>query len=88
MASRRKDEREKGNRMDSLLHLPRFASTARSHVLRFASLHDPGRGICVPCDEAGRVDIDALTDRLRMAYLRARAMVGREYAFPTVDIAG
>lgn len=58
---------------------------AAAHELRFVSLYRPGRGVSVPCDASGRVDLDALSDRLRTAYLGARAMVGREYAYPTVQ---
>ncbi len=58
-----------------------------SHFLRFMSLFDLGRGVAVPCDEAGNVDIDALTERARCAYLGARALVGREYACPTIKLA-
>jgi hypothetical protein len=29
--------------------------------------------------------MDVLTERLKNAYLGARALVGREYAFPTVE---
>lgn len=60
---------------------PRFAA---SHELRFDSLFHPGRGVSVPCDASGHVDMDHLTERLRNAYLGARAMVGREYACPRV----
>lgn len=56
-----------------------------SHELRFDSLFHPGRGLAVPCDASGQVDLDALTERLRNAYLGARAMVGREYACPRVQ---
>ena len=56
-----------------------------AHELRFVSLFHPGRGVSVPCDERGNVDLDGLTERLRNAYFGARAMVGREYAFPTVQ---
>lgn len=63
------------------------ATQARSHVLRFDSLFHPGRGVAVPCDAAGHVDMDALTERLRNAYLGARAMIGREYGYPTVQLA-
>jgi len=56
-----------------------------SHQLRFVSLFDPGRGLAVPCDASGKVDMDSLTERLRNAYLAARAMVGREYGYPTVQ---
>ncbi len=56
-----------------------------SHELRFASRYNPGRGFVVPCDEAGHVDMDSLTERLRNAYLGARAMIGREYLYPTVE---
>ncbi len=61
------------------------AAQRGSHELCFASLYHPGRGVVVPCDEAGHVDLDALTERLRNAYLGARAMVGREYLYPTVQ---
>ena len=57
-----------------------------SHVLRFTSLFNPGRYVLVPCDEAGHVDIDSLGERLRLTYLGARAMIGREYAFPVVEV--
>ena len=72
--------------MDSpALSLHRTGTTG-SHLLRFISLHDRGRGIAVPCDAAGNVDIGALTERLRNAYLGASAMVGREYSCPTVQL--
>ena len=53
--------------------------------LRFASLFHPGRGVAVPCDASGKVELDALPERLRSAYFGARAMVGREYACPVVQ---
>jgi hypothetical protein len=56
-----------------------------AHELRFVSLFDPGRALVVPCDAQGHVNLDALSERLRQAYLGARAMVGREYAHPTVQ---
>ena len=58
-----------------------------AHLLRFMSLYDLGRGISIPCDEMGNVDMDSLTERLRNAYIGARAMVGREYSCPTVQTA-
>lgn len=61
------------------------ATLAFHHELRFESLHNPGRGIVVPCDEAGSVDLDHLSERLRNAYFGARAMVGRDYAYPVVQ---
>jgi hypothetical protein len=61
------------------------APTAEAHLLRFASLFHPGRGVCVPCDADGGVHLEALSERLRAAYLGAKALVGREYAFPTVE---
>ncbi len=60
-------------------------STACSHELRFESLFHPGRCVAVPCDASGHVDMDCLTERLRNAYLGARAMVGRDYAYPRVQ---
>ncbi len=45
-----------------------------SHELHFASLHNPGRGLVVPCDAQGHVDLDTLSERLRTAYVGARAL--------------
>lgn len=56
-----------------------------AHELRFSSMNHPGRGLAVPCDASGQVDLDALPERLRNAYLGARAMIGREYLYPTVQ---
>lgn len=52
--------------------------------LRFASLFDPGRGLAFPCDDHGAVDMDDLPPRALENYLYARAVVGREFANPTV----
>jgi hypothetical protein len=52
--------------------------------LRFNSLYRPGRGYTFPCDECGRVDMDALSDGERHSYLYARAIIGRELSFPAV----
>jgi hypothetical protein len=60
-------------------------ASAGSHELHFVSLHNPGREVVFPCNEIGHVDLDALSDRLRTSYLGARAMVGREYGYPTVQ---
>jgi hypothetical protein len=61
-------------------------STRLSHELYFASLNHPGRGLAVPCDETGRVALDSLTERRRNAYFAARAMIGREYLYPTLRL--
>ena len=53
--------------------------------LRFRSLYRPGRGYTFPCDERGRVDMDALSDSERYRYLFARAIVGRELTLPAVQ---
>jgi hypothetical protein len=52
--------------------------------IRFQSLFQEGRGFAFPCDAAGHVDLDALSERGRHNYLFARAMVGREYATPKI----
>lgn len=71
--------------MESRTHAQFANQAVCSHVLRFASLFHPGRGVVVPCDENGRVDLDSLNERLRNAYFGARAMIGREYSFPQVQ---
>jgi hypothetical protein len=55
--------------------------------LCFRSLFSSGRGYAFPCDEKGRVDLDALSEQARTNYLFARAMVGRELAVPAVEMA-
>ena len=52
--------------------------------LRFASLFNEGRGLAFPCDDAGRVDLDRLSDRARINYFLARTAIGREFACPAV----
>jgi hypothetical protein len=52
--------------------------------LRFRSLSDAGRGYSFPCDPAGHVDIDSLSDRARSDYLFARTVIGRDFAMPAV----
>lgn len=52
--------------------------------VRFDNLFQGGRWLSFPCDQRGLVDIDALSQRARTNYLYARAMLGREYAAPSV----
>ena len=54
--------------------------------LRFRPLIDAHAALAFPCDEAGRVDLDALSARARIDYLYARTVVGRTFARPTVQI--
>jgi len=54
--------------------------------LRFESLFQRGRGFSFPCDSAGQVDVEALSERARANYLRAHAGVGREFAHPKVEV--
>ena len=54
------------------------------YELRFRSLFDPGRAFAFPCDVSGHVEIDALSDRGRLNYLHATAVVGRDLAVPAV----
>lgn len=54
------------------------------YELRFAGLFDRGRGYAFPCDQQGRVDMTAMTERTRTNYLFARAMVGNELCAPIV----
>jgi hypothetical protein len=57
---------------------------AHDYELRFQSLFDEGRAYAFPCDAAGHVDMDALSERARENYLYARAVIGREVAMPAV----
>lgn len=57
---------------------------AAEFELRFRSLFDEGRGYSFPCDRAGKVDLDALSDRARNNYFFAHSVIGRDVAFPAV----
>jgi hypothetical protein len=52
--------------------------------IRYQSLFSAGRALSFPCDAQGHVQMDSLTDRARENYLYARAVVGREYAYPSI----
>ncbi len=54
------------------------------YELRFQSLFSEGRAMSFPCDHGGHVPLDSLSERARTNYLYARAVVGREFAFPVV----
>ena len=57
---------------------------AAGYEIRFQSLFNEGRALAFPCDRDGHFDLNTANDRLRDRYFFARAMVGREYAFPVV----
>jgi hypothetical protein len=57
----------------------------RGYELRFHSLFNPGRGYVFPCDSAGHVAIDSLSEHARNNYLYARAVIGREFHAPVVQ---
>ena len=59
------------------------ASTAWE--LRFEPLFFGRRGYVFPCNAQGQVDMDALSERTLNNYLYARAMMGRELAWPCVQ---
>jgi hypothetical protein len=67
-------------RFNSPLHLPGLfpcPGDAGFH-LRFRCLFREGRGYSFPCDAKGTVDMDSLSERARLNYLFARAMVGKD----------
>ncbi len=63
---------------------PKLISTNSAFEVRFASLFNGGRGYAFPCSADGSVDLDAVSEQARNNYLFARAMVGREFAWPAV----
>jgi hypothetical protein len=64
---------------------PSPMSTQQPYELRFQSLFNEGYAYIFPCDAAGHVDMDALSDRARDNYFYARAVIGREFSVPTVQ---
>jgi hypothetical protein len=59
---------------------------ASTYQLCFQPLSPQAQARAFPCDAAGHVDIDSLSDTQRHAYLYARTMIGRELARPSVQI--
>lgn len=55
-----------------------------THQIRYQSLANAGRSLCFPCDAAGHVPLDDLSERARANYLFARSLVGRDYSMPSV----
>jgi len=55
--------------------------------LCFHSLYREGHRLAFPCDPKGRVDMDGLSNRTLNDYLYARAVIGREFAWPMVESA-
>ena len=54
------------------------------YELRFESLFHAGRALAFPCDASGGVRLDSLSEKALQNYLFARAVVGRDYASPTI----
>jgi hypothetical protein len=65
---------------------PRVSPEPVQYELRFQSLFDAGRAYAFPCDAAGHVDMDALSDTARENYLYARTVVGLEFSVPAVRV--
>lgn len=57
------------------------------YELHFHSLFPARRGYAFPCDAAGHVNMDTLSDRARNNYLYARIGIGREFSAPAVQLA-
>ena len=79
------DGAQRGTSMNTHTRASKASKPPVAHELHFASIYNPGREVVVPCDPLGHVDMDSLTERLKTAYLGARAMVGREYLYPRVE---
>jgi hypothetical protein len=54
--------------------------------LCFRSLSASGRSFAFPCDPKGQVDLDRMCEKTRNNYFYARAMMGREVAYPALEI--
>ncbi|MEW6705995.1 MAG: hypothetical protein AB1430_14215 [Pseudomonadota bacterium] len=56
---------------------------AQTYELVFVPLHH-GCSFAFPCNEAGVVELNDLTEQARNNYLLARALVGRDFQMPSV----
>jgi hypothetical protein len=60
-------------------------SSSSQFQLCFRNLFDSGRGYAFPCDQQGQVDLDRMSEKARNNYFYARAMIGKELAYPAVE---
>ena len=67
------------------MHHELSSSSQTACTLSFRSLFGAERGFVFPCDQQGRVDLDAMSERARNNYFYARAMMGRELTYPSVQ---
>ena len=68
------------------MNAPACVQDCVQYELRFRSLFDKGRAYAFPCDAAGHVDLDALSERARSNYFFARTVIGREVSMPFVQL--
>ncbi len=74
------------NHEDSAMHAAPNSSTApAAFELRFPSLSGTGRALSFPCDASGSVQMDSLSASALNNYLLARALMGRDYGWPSVQ---
>jgi hypothetical protein len=52
--------------------------------LCFESLSDADTVMAFPCDETGKVNMDAMAERILNNYLYARAVIGHQFNWPLV----
>ena len=62
------------------------AEAPARYELCFRPLSDEGRAYAFACDEAGHVDLDALSERARLNYFYARTVIGREVSLPALRV--
>lgn len=67
-----------------MLTLTESRISAAAFELRYAAAGAGCTSYAFPCDAQGHVDLDALSPHDRTEYLFARAMAGREVAWPVV----
>jgi len=74
--------------MTTLSPLAAYAACAACYELRFTGLFNRGRGFAFPCDAAGHVPLDEMSDSCRNNYFYARTVIGRELSAPVVALVG
>ena len=55
------------------------------YELRFPYIHS-SKALSFPCDAQGHVQLEVLSERARNNYFYARAMLGREFLVPQVQL--
>ena len=52
--------------------------------LIFSSVYDPGHRFAFPCNKEGEVNLNEITESMKLSYYYCKTLVGREFTHPEI----